>query len=164
MNSFRNTEQFLQKLRLVFYATVLAPMMLFLVTYFMQKDGKMLPSSPELGKGAISTAIQFICLILCGLAYWMYHQKLKPLKNLTTLRLKLEGLFKISILKYALLEAANLIVAVFFWLTGHPLFMIVFAAILVLFLMSNPSVYSIMNDLKVNAEEKDIIKQNKEIE
>jgi hypothetical protein len=164
MNAFRNTEQYLQKLRLVFYATVLVPILLFMIVYFMQKDGKIIPSSPELGEGMIAVFIQVFCLILCGVAYWIYQQKLKPLRNSLTLRVKLERLFNASILKFALLESANLITAIFFWLSGHPLFMIVFAATLVLFLMSNPSVYSIMNDLKVNAEEKDIIKQNKEIE
>ncbi|GAB4342046.1 MAG: hypothetical protein OHK0038_21840 [Flammeovirgaceae bacterium] len=129
----------------------------------MQKDGKITPSAPELGEGWMSNLIQIICLVSCGAAYWIYQQQIKSLRDLPTLRQKLEGLFKISVIKYALLEFSNLLAAIFFWITANHLFMIVFAATLVLFLMSNPSVYSIMNDLKVNAEEKDIIKQNKDI-
>lgn len=161
---FNSFGEFLNRLRIFFYAVVLVPLLLFLVLFFMHKEGNLHPINSAMGEGVLLWVIQILCLVLCALAYGIYQVQLKKIRLLPSLKEKFQQLFLANVFKFALLEGANMIAVIFFWLTANTLYLILMAATLILFLMSNPSTYSICGDLQVSKEEKAIIDENKKLE
>ena len=139
------------------------PLIFFVILFLKYREGVVLGDYAVL-YDAFKVVVPFFCILTSGVAYLLYFQLLKKARKETTLRLKLQQLFNANIVKFALLEGATVFVLLAYFLTGHPLFAAFYVFMLILFGMSNPSIYSLMTDLKLPKKEADIMRENRIIE
>ncbi|MEH0158522.1 hypothetical protein V6R21_31000 [Limibacter armeniacum] len=162
-SAFETPVDFVNKLRAVFYIMVGVTLPIFLFTYLKSRNGEFEPSFPELAE-----QLKYIVPILCGInsiiAYWLYEKRIRAARELPSLRIKLEEVLRGSFYKFAMLETTTILTIVAYLLTGHILFAGVYIGMLILFAMSNPTVYSVIADLRLPKKEAEIMKGNLSLE
>lgn len=167
MNSFYKDLQdpwhFINKYRTTFYAMVILTMPAFFYVYFEARDGDyaaILPELPDFLKPGL--------LLLCGAniihAYWTYHQKLKEIRQLPSLKEKLSALLQANVSKFIQLEVTTILAAIVYFLNGHIAYGIIYIVMLVFFAMSNPSIYTAISDLRLPKQEAQAMRQNEPFE
>ena len=160
---FDNGVSFLNKLKMIFYMLIGIPLIAFIFLFLKYREGIEVGSTPEFYE-TLKIIVSVICILLSSIAYLLYGVLLKNARKEKKLRLKLQNLFNANILKFALLESGTIIVLIAFYLTGHMLFAAVYVMMLILFGISNPSIYTILNDLKLPKKEANIVMSNQPIE
>jgi hypothetical protein len=107
--------------------------------------------------------LAILCLGCAVFAYVQYNKKLKEVRELSTLRERLSSHWTINMMKYGLMEVACLLPLLFFFLMGDPFFKGLYVLVMIAMAISNPSIYTLLNDLRPKKEEAQILKTNQEI-
>lgn len=157
--TFERGSDMLNKLRIIFFALIAGPILFFFVTYLMYQSGSIEPSV-DLSEPVMHFAIMGICLSMTLAGYVFYAIQKRKLRPVPSLQQKLQGLFKISIVKFALQEGACLLGIIAFSLSGEAAMQALYLVLFIAMGLGNPTIFTIMNDLKLNKEETTIIRQN----
>ncbi|MEN7546474.1 hypothetical protein AAG747_01055 [Rapidithrix thailandica] len=160
---FPDGKTFLDRLRVLYFALISGPFLFFIICYFGFREGSIKASYPGLVP-TFQYAVPVVCLVLFILGHWVYRKTLLPFRTEGTLREKLMGLFRASLLKYAALEGASLFTVIIYYLTGHIMFAGMYIVVLVVYSINSPTAPGIVRSLRMKKEDAETFMQNKLIE
>lgn len=147
-SSFKTPSEAVNKLRTMFYIMVGVSIPIFLYIYLESKNNTFDASFPEL-----KDTLQYIVPVLCAIssigAYWSYEKRIRKARKLKDLKQKLVEVLKGSFYKFIPLEVTTLIAVLAYFLTGHIIFAGIYIGMLILFAMSNPTIHSVISDLRL---------------
>jgi FtsH-binding integral membrane protein len=119
---------------------------LLFAAYLLKTSG---PQAPDLAS-TFQIALPLITLAGVFGSLWISKFMLKSLNTLQNETEKLNKYRSALLVKFALLEGANLFAIVVFMLTGSNLALIISSCLLILFILNKPSVQRIKEDLQMN--------------
>jgi hypothetical protein len=133
---------------------------LFLLFLNNSDDGGGMFAPIEFGESQMYTLIAGGLLIGCQvLARYIYYMRKNGISDLKDLKEKV-GHYRSSVIaRSALMEGANLIALIFFFLEGNTLFLLIFAIGLAGFLLFRPSLHEFETDYPVNTEDQRALKK-----
>ena len=102
-------------------------------------------------------------MVESGIAFVLTKKSLSVFPNDDKLKDKLSVYFRISLIKYAILEGATIVSVVGYYLTLSNVYVGFYVVLLMIFSINRPTVYRISRDLKLEGEEKDIVIHKREI-
>ncbi|MFT5916250.1 MAG: hypothetical protein ACJAWV_000439 [Flammeovirgaceae bacterium] len=164
MNDFKNGVEYLNKLRMLFYILMGIPLTFFSVLFFMEKQDGITPLLEFDNLGTLRLVLAIGCIGCASFAYIQYNRKLREVRTLTTLREKLSAHWSLNMMKYALMEVSCLVPLTFFFLTADIFFKGLYVLMMVAMAISNPTIYTLLSDLRPRKAEGQILKTNQEIE
>ena len=156
---FERGMDMLNRLRMIFFALIAGPLLFFFVSYLMYKNGGLAPSV-DLTSPSLQFTIMGFCIGVVILAYIFYVKQKYDARKKASLQEKLQALYKISLVRYVIQEGACMISVIAFFLSGEVSMQALYLVLLIGMGLGNPTIFSIMNDLKLNKQEATIIRQN----
>lgn len=162
--NYDNGYEYVAKIRERFYAIIALPLLAFFALYFVYYKKLMAPLVAD------ETALLIMKLALASMfvgaaiAYYFFFQQLKPVKELPTLREKLDGLMAVSIKKFIILSITTAVVVSFYALTGTKIMAGLCVLMVVALGMSHPHLLTVFGDLKLKKAERNIFKNNEQID
>ncbi len=154
--SFISIHQYFNKLQVVFFALLIAPLLAFIVLYFQPERDP--PDSPVLQYVLIGAAL------LDGfLAVIMFDKKIKSARKAQGLGAKLEKYFSITIVRYSFLSSSGLILAVGFFLSHNNVFTIFYLAGLLFSLLLWPTGPRVSDELMLRGDEREMVYFKKDV-
>ncbi|MGB0522763.1 MAG: hypothetical protein ACPGJS_07375 [Flammeovirgaceae bacterium] len=158
---FENGEAFLTQLRIIFYALLAGPLLLFFFLILQEKNGN-LSVYWEVGDSVLFVrwSIGLVLAGLTGFAYVMYNKSLAVVRVQGSLREKLRQYWAVNMKKYVLMSASCILALFAHFLTLDPIFKAVYIFVMIIMAISSPGLYSLLKDLRANREEAIILKKN----
>lgn len=155
---FKSPEDFHNKLAFIFHALLALPLAAFIYLFLEIKNNEFQPQL-EGGKDAnVLIAALFVAGVLdAAFGYYLYKQKKKKAADEATLQEKLAVYFKDSIIFYAFIESASIIMILGLYLTTSSVFIVGYMFILLLLSLNRPTPQKYVGDLKLKKNERDII-------
>ena len=160
---YKTPSDYLNKLRTLFYTMVGLPMFVFLGVYLTNRKNEYPILFAEPAAWLMGT-VAVLCLLPAIYAYVLYYGELKKLRKLPSLREKLDGLYRLNLKKFWILETVTVLNLSVYVLSAHPAMAGLYVVMLVSFAMSNPSYYNVVSDLRLPKPERDIMRNNRQIE
>ncbi|PWJ39985.1 hypothetical protein [Sediminitomix flava] len=148
MSKFQSPYPIVDRIRVIFYAMTALTLPLFLYTYSQSKQGNYHPPFEDLSDTFL-WVLAAICVINAVIAYIIYQKNITEHRKLPTLSDKLHILLKSNIKKFIQMEITTVMAAVVYLLNGTEAAAGVYIIAIILFAMSNPTIYSIIGDLKL---------------
>lgn len=155
--TFKNFGDFLSKVMIIYFSLISSTLMIGIVFYFLVKD--MQPSNEELFFPLIAVSIVMLFSTLFIIKF-LNGLQLKAVNSKNTLSEKLQPYLTLQLIKFAMIEGIALITLVGFFLTGNPLFFIVFIGALSFYIIERPSKEKFLFDVELTQEEKEIVMNN----
>lgn len=156
---FKSPYEMVNKLKTVFYTLAGITVPFFSIWYLQDKNLELEPIISPVGKlGAGCFAI--VSLAIAIVVYFNYQKKLKEIRKEQSLPYRLTMLLKAQCLKFIPLSVFPIITVVMYRLTLEPLMMGVYLGALIFLAMSNPSVHTVISDLRLNKRDKEIMLKN----
>jgi len=164
MMHFHDLKDYLYKLNNLFHVMVAIPLLGFVYLYLESQVGRMQPliNNPDTIL-ILHYILPLIIMVESGLAFIITKKSLSVFPNEDELRSKLSVYFRISLIKYAILEGAAIVSVVGYYLTLSKVYVVFYVVLLMIFSINRPTVYRISRDLKLEGEEKDIVVHKKVI-
>jgi amino acid transporter len=162
---YKNSREFLEKLGLIFYATVSVPLFLFVITYLrLQSRAGFQPLIlDENWVFLMQVVIILLALAAIFFAFFKFRNEIRKTFLLPSLRIRLELYYKASIGQYIYLAIAGMLVLAGIYLTGNNFFVIMYMIILIIISLSRPTAFKINRHLKLNKEEREKILKNEDL-
>jgi len=164
MMRFRDLKDYLFKLNNLFHVLVAIPLLGFVYLYLESQVGRMQPLIKDPDTVLILHYIlPFIIMVESGIAFVITKKSLSVFPNDDKLMEKLSIYFRISLIKYAILEGAAIVSVIGYYLTLSKVYVVFYVVLLMIFSLNRPTVYRISRDLKLEGEEKDTVIHKREI-
>lgn len=144
--------QFFKEMNIIYFALVAGQIMFFLVAFFIIKDNTNVAFGDEQAK-MFSYFLPIVVIAIIPLGYVMYSKLCRGGKQRGSLEEKLTVYRSAVIIKLALIEAAGFLCLVFYILTASNQFLILFAIVIVAFLINKPSKHAMIRDLNLSTDE-----------
>ncbi len=155
MNETSNLKQVFTSLKIIYLGLIMGQITVIAIFLFLVYSG----SSP--GMDDLSNILLFVAFLLVAGAVFasnkIFNLKMSQIDEGNSLEYKLIEYRTSLIIKFAVLEGPSLLSAVFFFMTANALFLIFSILILGFFFIYRPSNSKIASDLKLKANEVDII-------
>jgi hypothetical protein len=161
---YRNSEEFLNKLRNIYYLLIALPMGLFVLIFLNMKDRLAVPEVNQDLAEMLLYVLSIIALINVASGYLLYYRNMKNLQISLSLKDKLQVFLNASILLYAALTAATLIIIAGLYITKNSIFAFFYVILLFLLSIGSPTYHRISRAVKLNQQEKEIWFRKKELE
>ncbi len=164
MMHFRDLKDYLFKLNNLFHVLVAIPLLGFVYLYLESQVGRIQPliNNPDTVL-ILHYILPFIIMVESGVAFVVTRNSLSVFPNDDKLIEKLSVYFRISLIKYAILEGAAIVSVVGYYLTLSKVYVVFYVVLLMIFSLNRPTVYRISRDLKLAGEEKDTVIHKREI-
>lgn len=156
---FKEPLEMVNKLRIVFYSLAGLSVPFFLIWYLQSKGEEIEAIISPLGN-IVAGILALGTVSIASVVYYQYKNKLKEIRKEASLPYRLTMLLKAQCFKFVPLAVAPIVTVICFRLTLEPLMMGVYLFSLILLAMSNPSVYTVIADLRLNKRDKEIMLQN----
>ncbi|NME67653.1 hypothetical protein [Flammeovirga aprica] len=156
---FKEPFEMVNKLRIVFYSLASLSVPFFTIWYLQDKNEELEGVIAPLGK-VFSGIVALIAVAVAVVVYMQYQKKLKVIRKEDSLPYRLTMLLKAQSFKFIPLAVAPVVTVVLYRLTLEPLMMGVYLFSLILLAMSNPTVHTVISDLRLNKRDKEIMLQN----
>lgn len=162
-SGFKTAREILNPLQILFFTLISLPLVLFFIVYLMYKSGSLLPTAeaPAQPVLAVIAIVGFGCLILGQL---VYMKRKKAFRAPVSLRIRLELLYRARVQKYLIQEVGVVVSVMAYVITGEASMQALYLGTLIIMGLSNPTIFNIMNDLKLNKEEATICRRNQAID
>jgi hypothetical protein len=160
---FKETEGFINKLRLIVYGLLAIPLLLFVVLYLRTNRGEDI--EPLMAESLVLPVAALMIVSGVGLiiaAYFIFRRRLKQLRQEPMLSIKFNGYYKAIIVKFSLFEAALVLSVAGLMITGVQLFVVLFVLVIFVFSVENPSMRKLLNHLRINKNEKEMLLKHEE--
>lgn len=155
--------EFVNHVRMIFYIMVGIPLSIFLLLYFNYRQNNLHNTSQELSVIWL-VIIPIVSFSLAGYAYFGYGKSLKLARSKTKMREKLNIVFQATLEKFILLETATFIVLLAYYVNQHILYAGLYMVMLILFAMNNPTIYTVINNLRLPKDIAAAMRQNHSIQ
>jgi len=154
---YKNSKEFKRKLMNVAYISIGLPMVLFLWLFLEMNHGDLAPK--------VMPPYEYLVIIFCGVSVgaliWMaskiFKSGIKLARNEPELKEKLIIYEKISNQKFIHLMIASFITAAGLFLCANEVFGIIYAVLIIIFSLGNPTREKIVQDLRLNRSHKEVI-------
>ncbi|MEM1134896.1 MAG: hypothetical protein AAGI07_03580 [Bacteroidota bacterium] len=157
--NFKNSVEYLNKLRSTFYIMVGIPLVLFLLIYLVFRENMYTAIYPEMPT-AIIKILAALFVIAAILSFIYYFRELPQVRNRKTLKEKLAQYYRLCNYKFGMLLIISMLNLICYFLSGHVLLAGVYILLLIMFALNNPSYYNVVGNLKLRKEEREIMKNN----
>lgn len=154
---YKNSREYLRALINSIYLIIGFPFLLFSWLYLESNADNLRPHIPENIIGLTSFIVLFLMLILIITGYIQSSRILKPAQTETSLNKKLLLHRKAIISKFIYFSLATLTISIGLYITANDLISVLFAGIIIILSINNPTLRAIVKDLQLKDEEKDII-------
>ena len=155
---FKDGLDFIGKLRNVIYILIGIPLIVFVVLYLkLIRNNVFKGFFSEEVDIAINIAFTLIIIADVIYAYTLFNKKLKNARTAESLKDKLKGYYRASILKFSIMEAAVLLSLIGLFLTANNLFTGIFIAFIFIYSINSPNIYKVMKDLRLNKESRKLM-------
>ncbi len=155
MNETSNLKQVFTSLKIIYLGLLMGQITFIAIFLFLVYSG----SSP--GMKDLSNILLFVAFILVAGAIFtankIFNLKMNQVDPNNSIETKLTEYRTNLIIKFAILEGPSLFSAVFFFMTANELFLVFSTVILGFFFIYRPTNSKIISDLKLKANEIDII-------
>ena len=148
--NFISVSQYLNKLQILFFVLLMAPLLVFITLYFFFPDNPVEPRKEYLIIIPFA-AIDFI------LGMIIFNKKIKSVRNAQGLGAKLDKYFEITIVRYGFLASAGLLLALGFYLTKSDVFSALYALSLLLSAMYWPTAARVCHELMLKGDEREMV-------
>lgn len=160
----KNTKEYFNTLNIIFYLLVGVPLMLFCILYLkFEGQGGLQQTAQGNFSFFLHALIPLTTLACIAGAYVYYRKSRKQVKPETPLREKLLFFYRISMIQYGILFAANMLPVIGLYLSGEQLFPALYAVALVAFSINRPTIHRLIKALRLNKEERHIIIHNQNL-
>ena len=158
---FENGVEFLTHLRIIFYSLLAGPLVLFCFLILQERNGS-LRVYWETGEAVLLVrwGIGLLLIGLTAFAYVMYNKSLAVSRERDNLREKLESYWVHNRKKYFLMGVSCILALIAYFLTLDPIFKGLYIVVMITMAISSPGLFSILKDLKMDAEDAIILKKN----
>lgn len=150
-----NAKQTLKTLNTVYFALFMGQMIFFGVAYYLNTENLQSTENSELFRYFVP-----IVIIACiGLSYFLYNLRKKQGQELEGLDTK-AGHYRVSnIVRYAVVEAGNMLALVSYLMTGSSMFITLFILGMGVFVLYRPSHQRFTSDYMLDISEQDELKR-----
>ncbi|HSV88992.1 MAG TPA: hypothetical protein VLH61_10155 [Bacteroidales bacterium] len=160
MNTENSPGQILKNLSIIYSAMFVGILIVVgIASLMVGQSFPELPDNPLLDLILLYIAIG-LGLILIVLAHGVYHSRLKKLPQNSTLLMKMKIYQKAILTRLALIGVATLISSVTFVITKNTNMILLVAITILFFIMHRPSKFKTAGELRLNAEETELLSQN----
>lgn len=158
MMHFHDLKDYLFKLNNLFHVIVAIPLLAFVYLYLESQVGRVQPliNNPDTIL-ILHYILPLIIMVESGIAFIITKKSLSVFPNHDILIEKLGVYFRISLIKYAILEGAAIVAVIGYYLTLSKVYVGFYVVLLMIFSINRPTVYRISKDLKLDGDEKDIV-------
>lgn len=162
---FKNPEEFHNKLAFIFHALLALPLAAFIYLFLEIKNNNLSPAIEEGSNATFLISILFVgAVLVAALGYYQYKQKKKKAAQENTLPKKLSAYLNYSIVFYAFVEGASILMVLGLYLTTSSVFIVGYMFILLLLSLNRPTPQKYVSDLGLKGNERDIILHKKSFE
>lgn len=159
---FLSIKEYFYKLNTIGFILLLLPIGLFIFLYFH------LISHPPIitDKSHVLTIAGFMLaafLIALTIVHWVFTAKIRRLKRSLELANKMDGFFRVTLIRMAVYSCCSLVMAAGFFLTGNAGFTAMFILLLLLTSFQWPSPASFCRHLGLGHIERDMIMNNRDL-
>jgi uncharacterized membrane protein YidH (DUF202 family) len=159
MLNFSNTEQFYNKLNTTYYAMFALPLIIFLFFFLkMKSEAGLSPAISIDFANIIIVAVSIVAIAEMIMAFVHYKKTINDARKQKNLKEKLSAYFKLSLVKYTHLMVSSFIILLGIYLTANGLLFGLYFVVLMLFTIVRPSILGIGKNLRLNEEEKGMLK------
>jgi len=164
MMRFRDLKDYLHKINNLFHVLVAIPLLGFVYLYLESQVGRIQPliNNPDTVL-ILHYILPLIIMVDSGIAFLVTKKSLTVFPNDDKLMEKLSVYYRISLVKYVILEGAAIVSVIGYYLTLSKVYVGFYVVLLMIFSINRPTVYRISRDLKLEGEEKDIVIHKKVI-
>lgn len=160
----KNTTEYLNTLNIIFYLIVGVPLMLFCILYLkFEGQGGLQQTTQGNFNFFLHALIPLITLACIAGAYVYYRKSRKQVKQKAPLKEKLLFFYRISLIQYGILFAANMLPVIGLYLSGEQIFPALYAIALVAFSINRPTLHRIIKALRLNKEERHNLIHNQDL-
>ena len=160
---YQKPTEFVNHVRMIFYIMVGTPLCIFLLLYFNFRQNNFHDNSQNLSVFWLAV-LPLICFFFAGYAYYLYGKKLKEARTKTRMRERLNIVFQGTMEKFILLESVTFVVLCAYFVNQHILYAGLYMVMLILFAMSNPTIFTVINGLRLSREQSAAMQQNHTIQ
>jgi hypothetical protein len=154
MNDMQNNVTSMKMLRILYFGMLGGTIFFSGIFYFIGQDGE--PGTLGELKKNIFVAMLFVAAVVLTAASFMWNKDIRNIRQgNNTLPEKFNAYRAASIKRYALIEFAALLSAIFYFLTKEPKLYVVIGILIVYFLSLYPSASRISKDTGENVEDID---------
>lgn len=146
-------DNYFQHFNVIFYAIVSASLLFFIIIFLNIKEGAGFNPSFQPEDPSWYYLAALACFLPVVPAYMLYAGNLRAIDKEATLQEKLIPFKSAFLVKYAFIEAGNILALVLLYVTEEHLFLIVYAIMLTLFAINRPTPFRIIKDLPLSPEE-----------
>lgn len=148
---------YLQKLQTFAYLCLGTPLIFFIYLYLESSVDELIPKIEEVYNPYLFLPSGIICVALIYFNFKSYNSTLEDARSKKKLKEKLSIYRTASNRRFIVFGICSGILAAGFYLTNFQAFAALFAIMIVLFSIYNPSSRRIVNDLRLKDEEKKVI-------
>ncbi|MFP4090698.1 MAG: hypothetical protein ACLFUB_18445 [Cyclobacteriaceae bacterium] len=155
-----NAYEYFNTLTMVFYLMVSVPLLFFIIVYLSyQEEGGLQPTQRmNVVEHVLLPAAIIISLVM---PFVMYRRQLQARRPMDGFRAKLRTFHQLSFYRYGWLTLANFLAVLGMYYTGEQLFAGLYAIALVVFSLHRPTASRIIKDTKLNEQEKEWLRSDK---
>lgn len=155
--SFKNGEEYYNKVYLQFNLFIAISLLPFGYLLLLKQSGQLQTSVFEPWYSVLSFGLLMAITAISYQSYKNFTNFLETVDSTMGLRNKLEGYHKNSVRKYLGFMLAGLICVSGFYLTVNTLFIIAYIVTLILLSIKRPTLNTLIDDLKLSAEERQLL-------
>lgn len=150
--NFISISQYFNKLQSVLFLLLIGPLLVFIVLHLYGGD-----------TSADATRIEYLLVIgLAAVLDWLvatilFNKKIKSVRNAQGLGAKLDKYFGITIVRFAFLSSASLLMALGFYLSGSDVFTVIYLLGLMLSALSWPTSPRVSRHLRLRGDEREMV-------
>lgn len=155
---FKTGLEYINKLRMVVYALLSAPLAVFIVMYLQTNKAENLkPLIPQELIVPVSFGLAILYLGFIVYSYVFFTGKIRSARSEPGLRLKLKKYSTLTIVRFAYLEAAIIACLAGAFGAAEKSFLALFVVLLFIFSVENPSLHRVSRQLRLTKEEKNTL-------
>lgn len=153
---FITISQYFNKLQSALFVLLIVPLLVFITLYLLLNGGPVDPRK------------EYLIIILCAVvvdwsvAMIIFNKKIKSARNEQGLGAKLNKYFEITVVRYAFLSAAGLLMALGLYLSGSNVFAALFLVGLLLAGILWPTGRRVCHDLRLKGDEREMVYYKKD--
>lgn len=152
---------FISKLHNTLYLTIIGPLLLFGFLYLQSDGGHVKP--PERNESMFIHVVMLIFFVDFFAANWLFGRTLREIRGHTDLGVRMKNYGKATRLRFFMISTGCLLLAIGFYLTGHPLYLVMFLLVLVLMSFWWPTPTKVSKDLLLKKEEREAVMKQTDI-
>lgn len=149
--NFISISQYLNKLQILFFVLLMAPLLVFIALYFFFPDNPVEPRTEYL------IILPFAAFVDLFLGMTIFNKKIKSARTAQGLGAKLDKYFQITIVRYSFLASGGLLLALGFYLTGSDVFSALYVVVLVLSAIYWPTGGRVCKELMLRGDEREMV-------